>query len=365
MNRNHEKYNSYHLQLWSCIFRVSLKRYMLFILLLNSTFLSAQDMHFSQFFTNPMIFNPANTGYFNGNYRLGANYRAQWPFAVQGKFVTFQNYDAFADFSFLEKLINKIDFAGIGIYALNDQAGDGNLRTSKFNISLAYHKGLEKHNRYMLSGGFGFTMVNRALDFKKLYFNNQWTGRDFNTGLPNGEPIQSQNAWYYDLSAGLMLRMGFSEKYSLSAGASLFHINRPKDTFYGSNNRIGMKTVGQLSFHAQLSQETDLSANFIFAYQKKAIEACIGILAGYGPVSYRKEPLYKLYAGAYYRTRDAFIPMIGGQLGPVRILASYDFTVSKLVTYNSGVGAFELSLSYTGKFPRQGNNIKKVYCPKF
>src|SRR5215218_715262 len=43
------------------------------------TSVQAQDLHFSQFMNNPLLTNPANTG-FNPDfdYRLGASYRNQW-----------------------------------------------------------------------------------------------------------------------------------------------------------------------------------------------------------------------------------------------------------------------------------------------
>ena len=39
----------------------------------------AQDLHFSQWFNEPLLTNPANTGFIpDADYRLGANYRNQW-----------------------------------------------------------------------------------------------------------------------------------------------------------------------------------------------------------------------------------------------------------------------------------------------
>ena len=41
--------------------------------------LFAQDLHFSQFFNNPLLTNPANTGFIpDADYRLGASYRNQY-----------------------------------------------------------------------------------------------------------------------------------------------------------------------------------------------------------------------------------------------------------------------------------------------
>ena len=39
---------------------------------------NAQDVHFSQFYENSIMRNPALTGIFSGDYKVGANYRTQW-----------------------------------------------------------------------------------------------------------------------------------------------------------------------------------------------------------------------------------------------------------------------------------------------
>ena len=61
------------------------------IVLVGSMFLlgkaSAQDPHFSQFFSSPLTLNPAFTGKFFGDYRVMGNYRNQWP-TINNAFTT-------------------------------------------------------------------------------------------------------------------------------------------------------------------------------------------------------------------------------------------------------------------------------------
>ena len=321
----------------------------------------AQDQHFSQFYTQSLTVNPANTGFFDGNYRVGIIYRAQWPFASNGQFVTYNSYSAFSDFSFHT---NKRDFMGIGGYVWNDEAGDGNLRTTKYNLSAAYHKDFDKKGKYILSAGFGATYVQRRIDFKNLYFNNQWNGRGFDQSLVTNENYTNIRSSYFDLSAGLQFHIGINEKYAIGAGASLYHINRPKDSFYKGENRIGIRPVFNVSFDMNPNKNWNLNTNFIFNYQKQAIETSLGFLLGYTPENYRKKVNSMFYIGAYYRIRDAFITTLGGQVHNTRLLVSYDFTTSKLSSANKGLGGFEVSLTHTGKF-KSKNNFKKIYCPKF
>src|SRR3954470_10607656 len=49
------------------------------LLLAGNTYdVSAQDIHFSQFYENAILRNPALTGIFSGDYKAGVNYRTQW-----------------------------------------------------------------------------------------------------------------------------------------------------------------------------------------------------------------------------------------------------------------------------------------------
>lgn len=324
----------------------------------------SQDIHFTQFQSAPYALNPASTGYFKGNYRFGGIYRAQWPFAAQGKFVTYQNYSAFVDFSLLENRINKLDFIGIGAYALRDEAGDGRLSTTKASLQFAYHKGFDKKGKYRLSAGIGVMYVNKQIDFEKLYFNNQWNGTGFDNGLPNLESYLNTRVQNIDLNAGLQFAMGIGKGNSITIGYAMHHLNRPKESFYQADNRVGLRYTGTVNANILFGRELEWQLGAFVSSQKRSLEAAVSALAKYTPVKYKKRDEYSLYFGMYYRTRDAIAPMLGFMVYRTRLLISYDITVSRLNPYNTGVGALEISLVHTGAFP-QKNNPKKVYCPLF
>jgi type IX secretion system PorP/SprF family membrane protein len=109
----------------------------------------AQDLHFSQFFTSPISLNPAKTGLFNGDWRIGANYKNQW-YNIP---ITYNTASVFADAAFGEKRNSFLKKAGAGIYLAQDGAGDGNLATTKIQLSGAYHQVLDYNEMYYLSGG--------------------------------------------------------------------------------------------------------------------------------------------------------------------------------------------------------------------
>ena len=46
----------------------------------------AQDIHFTQWMFSPLNLNPAETGRFDGDYRVVGNYRSQWGAVMERKY---------------------------------------------------------------------------------------------------------------------------------------------------------------------------------------------------------------------------------------------------------------------------------------
>src|SRR6187549_3455021 len=100
------------------------KLFILTVAVFVSFFAQAQDPHFSQFFASPLTLNPAFTGKFDGQFRLAANHRDQWP-SIPKAYVT---TSASVDFGLLKSKIPEGDVFGIGISALSDQSADAALK---------------------------------------------------------------------------------------------------------------------------------------------------------------------------------------------------------------------------------------------
>ena len=104
---------------------LKMKNTILFVaLIVSGITLKAQDPHFSQFFASPLTLNPAFTGKFDGEWRLAANHRDQWP-SIPKAYVT---TSASVDFGIMKSRIPKGDVFGIGISGLSDQSADAALK---------------------------------------------------------------------------------------------------------------------------------------------------------------------------------------------------------------------------------------------
>ena len=133
------------------------------------TGVTAQDLHFSQWFNSPLTTNPANTGFIpDADYRVGANYRNQW---VNIASVPYKTISVWGDAQlFRDRLEN--GWIGLGGVILRDVAGSGNLTSTKGYASIAYHQMMGYSS--LLSFGINAGFANKKIDPSKLMFPDQF-----------------------------------------------------------------------------------------------------------------------------------------------------------------------------------------------
>ena len=86
----------------------------LVIACLGNSLVRAQDVHFTQHFSSPLALNPASTGFFRGDYRVGVNHKEQWPWAIEPQFLTYNTSSAFAEWRIRGRKRKKKDWFGCG-----------------------------------------------------------------------------------------------------------------------------------------------------------------------------------------------------------------------------------------------------------
>jgi type IX secretion system PorP/SprF family membrane protein len=340
---------------------------MIFVFLANiaPSYLSAQDIHFTQFFTNPLIISPASTGYFQGSYRLAANYKYQWPWATQQTVFNYHTQAAYVDFSVLENKL-KHGWLGLGANFLNDAAGDGRLRYMRFGASLAWHQAFDKRNRYMLSVGYICNIINKSVDFDRFYFNDQWVNdRGFDRTIPDYEHPNTTSIFQVDMGAGLNFNAKVSDAVLLSTTFSMLHLNRPHDQFYDTGNQIGFRYTATGGIEVDANRSISFQANTYFTYQQKAYELVMGAMAGIKPRQRHGESKSTIYLGSYYRYNDAVSPIVGYQYQKMRLLVNYDIITSRLSIPGQLNGGLEMSIVYIGSLPHHRPTDRKIACPKF
>ena len=318
----------------------------------------AQDLHFSQFMHSPLLTNPANAGFIpEADYRVGALYRSQWTSLN----VPFNTAHVFADFQLLR---NKLEngWIGLGLSAFRDVAGRGQLRSNKQYATIAYHQMIGFSS--LLSGGFNVGYTSKSIDISRFIFDNQWNGKFFDAGIPNGESaFQSGNIGYLDLQAGLNYAYFPSDKAYINFGISAHHLNRPRESFLATNNQVPVRWLGFANGSFKWNDWWILNPNVYYSNQAGAYELVFGMNATHNLLG---NGSFLLTGGAYYRWGDAAIAMLGFEKNNLRFTATYDATVSLLRPFNQARGAWEFSLIKNGFY---GNANKKLLrqsmCPHF
>lgn len=331
---------------WSVLFTLSLQ---------------AQDLHFSQFMNSPLLTNPANTGFIpDGDYRLGVNFRNQWSSVMA---VPYKTMSAYGDVQVLQNQ-NNDGWMGVGGVILRDVAGSGNLTSTRVYGSVAYHQMLNLGS--LLSLGFNAGWANKQINVMNLKFPDQFDGHFFDSHLPTGVALSSNNISYLDIQAGMNYAYFPNENTYLNIGFSSHHLNRPRESFFdaqpGVDNRIPVRHTAFINGSFKLNDQLIINPNSYVSLQAKSYEWLIGLNAHYN-LSGDGENV--LIAGVYYRNQDAVVPMIGLGYKDFVLTFTYDATISTLKNYNNSRGAYEFSLVKQGIFDNYRGNRRESMCPSF
>ena len=304
----------------------------------------AQDPHFTQYFASPMTLNPAMTGYFNGDYRIAANFRQQW-WGVGSPFTTNTiSYDT----KLLQTKIKEKDVFAAGILGLYDQSLSGAFKSINVSATVAYSKALDVDGINNISAGFQFSYATRAIDFSKLNFATQFNGSGFDTNIPANEAISNTRQSYLDINTG-MLYTYKTENTEFYLGASLYHLTGPNISFLKNGEfalplRVTLHTGSRFKVG---ENGNELFVGGLYMNQAGATEKTFGIAYGY---SLSEEAT--IYAGSWYRVKDAIMPYLGLNYNSLQMGFSYDIVNSSLKKANPKNGSFELSLNLLIKKPR-------------
>ncbi len=328
----------------------------IFALLVVSFVVKAQDPHFSQFFASPLTLNPALTGKFDGTFRFAINHRNQWP-AFNNVYTT---TSVSVDFAVLKKKLPELDTWGVGISALKDKAAGGILANSYIGLSTSYHKALDENGYHQIGAGFQGTYGQKRLDIAKVVFEDQLTPFGF-TGVSNDLFLQENlNINYVDVNAGIIYTGSTNDNNNFYVGASMYHINKPKESFKGGNWTISPRTTISAGGYFPAGDLLTIHTSAIYQVQNKATETLVGAAVAATLNAGAINPT-SIYLGSWLRFGDAVIPYIGLEFNGIRIGTTYDVNVSDLKAGSESRGGMEISLIYI-KRPADHRGIP---CPKF
>jgi type IX secretion system PorP/SprF family membrane protein len=311
------------------------------IVFLFPQLLHAQDIHFSQFYSSPLTLNAANTGNYEGDYRIMNTYRSQWAKIDPGYLTNALGFDK--QF-FIGN--NKLSAGFLFVY---DRSGVNYLKSNQLNLSVAYHKEIGNHH---LHAGLKGAWVFRAIDRSKISYPDQFNNSTglFDPSLTTAERLLDDKHSYTDFGAGIGWNATFG-KHMPEIGFSLFHLNKPNDGFYNIKSKMAMRKCLTVGDQWEVSDNIKLKPRFMFMEQVKANDFIFGATVA-RKLNYTDSKFTELNFGLYVRSSfssqsDAIVPVLGVKYSLFDIGISYDINISNLEVATDKRGGFEISIIYT------------------
>lgn len=337
--------------------------------LLGGFSLSAQDIHFSQFYLSPLNLNPAMTGVSNCNVRLVANYRNQWASILRSN--AFSTYSV----SYDQRIpVGRYDYFGIGGTFWGDTAGEADFSTLTGKLSASYSKrmsGGRGRSTYLVVGAEG-GVAQRSIDFLDLRWGNQHDGEGgFDPTQQSGELFDRDNFLFADMAAGLLLFMVDGDN-SFYLGGAFHHLNRANQSFSENGEDL---LYSRLTAHAggefMVGKKFGLVPGVIMMNQGPSFQVNAGMAMKFLLNNSRNVTERQSFqAGLWWRVANR---LDNGVLNDAAILTtrfdfnnftlgfSYDINISELRTASNSNGGFEFALIYKICGPEN----RGLYCPDF
>lgn len=285
-----------------------MKKYILILFVGFTGIASAQQIALnSQYLFNEMLVNPGAAGA-KDYVPVQLSYRKQW--------VNFPGSPTTQSLSSHSMLTNRFAIGGI---LFNDVAGPS--RRTGFNFNTAYHLQLDNRDEHQLGFGLGVSLTQHSIDVDKL-----------TTYLPEDPSVVRgfNNQMVPDANFGVYYHY-LDKAYAGISAHNLVELNRDlydfANPFYNPLERT-YYLLGGYNFTLDQRKEWRLKVSTL----AQMIETTNFQIDGTLLFEYKK----LIWLGSSYRHNDAVVFMIGGQVGPMKLGYSYDYTLSDIGDYSSG-----------------------------
>lgn len=315
--------------------------------------LHAQDIHWSQFFNNPLYLSPSEAGNISADYRITGNYRKQW----QSVTIPFQTTAIGID----HRLKNKPNI-GLGGQFFNDNVGDGKLTTNEMVLSSSYEF-VFKDIPARLRPGIQLGFQTRSLNPTAFYFDNQFVNGVFDQSLFSGESEIGTRTFSLNSGLGLSGAYMFNAKNTSTFTLGTFNLNRPNQGFFNQKIKRDLRSNLFVQHTYQYSKLLQFLPALQFSLQGKYKEFIYGTQAHYTLMN--RMGLYRaVMGGLWYRNKDAMYISMGFDYQNWRIGLSYDLNVSDLTKASKVRGGIEFSIRYL-IFVIKAKKINHRICPEY
>ena len=291
--------------------------------------LMAQDIHFSQIDINPVLYNPAYSGFFDGTGRFGISYRNQWASVSKA----FSTVAATAEVSLMRRRYYRDGF-NIGFLLYTDRAGTLHYGTSAGNIILSYYKALGSNNNTFISVAAEGGMGQAGFSLEEIEMRDP--DDDFESTSTSFHTFGAGVAWFYQPNDSWYMKVGFSGR----------NLNRPNISYLGLDNTY-IERKFTVYARAEFRQGGFVSVLPLAAcmIQDNNREIMIGCDAKWY-LSESSNSQISISGGLHYRWLDALLAEFTVEYHAFLFALTYDANISKLTPASKSIGSLEISVVY-------------------
>lgn len=288
----------------------------------------AQDIHFSLLDLDPLLFNPAYSGFFDGEGRFGLIYRNQWASVS----TPFQTLTATAELPITRSRRMQNGLNG-GFWVSADRAGSLGYGSTTAAAIVSYLQALGDGNdlvSFGVEGGIGQVGFSTA-----------------NIELPdNAESFKSTHAIYPTLGAGAAWFREWSSNIYTKVGFSIRNINEPDISYtMTGDSRLARRWNIYMRGEWRCAPQIGILPVAGYQHQYRFSELVYGCDVHWY-VNEHQEEYLAFSAGLIGRHKDALSMNLAVLWRDWTFALSYDANLSRLAEASHTLGAFELGVLY-------------------
>ena len=292
---------------------------------------------------DPLLFNPAYSGFFDGTGRFGVIYRNQWASVS----TPFQTLTASAELSLMRSTRNGNGLSA-GLWLSADRAGTLDYGAATASAIISYFQALGDGNNLVsvgLEGGVG-----------QVGFNP-----DAIVLPESGEAFANTEAFYPTLGAGVAWFSEWNPSFYTKVGLSMRNINEPEISYLSTGDsrlarRWNLYVRGEWRFSPQWSLLPVAGYQHQGAYSELVYGADVRWYVNERPRDY-----LVFSAGVVGRHADAASINLAVLWHEWTFAFSYDANLSQLAEASHTLGAFELGVLYM--FGKKDKSKRALPCP--
>lgn len=293
---------------------------------------------------DPMLFNPAYSGFFDGTGRFGVVYRNQW--ATVSK--PFQTLSATAEFS-LMRSNRTMNGLSAGVCISTDHEGTLSYGSTSAVLVMSYFQSLDRNGNNILSaaveaggGQIGFSTEGIEMDDPSEQFGHT-------------------RASYPTLGAGVAWFWQVNDVLYTKAGVAMRNINEPDISYLGvSDVRLARRLTAYARAEWRAAPQWGVLPVLGFQQQGNFRELVYGCDARWYLRESQRDYL-AFSAGLLGRLGDAMAVNMAVLWRDWIFAFSYDANLSKLAAASHTIGAFELGVVYMIR--KKDHRTSALPCP--